>query len=723
MAKGGSRITPFVLSSKPRDPDIDEPQRPQSANSARMSTSSVFPSLSKLETASTDRPHTTERAGVLTLKRASSASGAATAATPSSSPYGTPIVTLKLSGPSFLDVAVKDGVTKQPLYIMETVRGSTFVYRLDYNLNEAVKAATVQWPQRVTKKSNSGRTVQLHNGRWQDTEEFLKFGTLTNFMNRRFYLPHFPHPLKWKPGPNSTFQCVTQGIKGPIAVLEPAYLNAPPRIRIYKTMNDDNDSDRQQQDYNGVPVLVLDYLLTTALLLVTDSQEWLDRKANDSGLVRISGSSNAAVKRWLAIIHNEPLSNSPTCESPMTTIAVNDAWDLRNPNRISGASSSAAGSSSSDPMTPITPATSTHSFKGFRDSEIPPVPPIPENARARPTTLDVSRPYSAMGGGGGSSGEVSPSASIPGPLSAPLHGSYSHRPHLSHGSSRPLPRPPVMLAGSAASLRPQTSPSGMASDPATFYSPNDPSSSASSLHLQQQQASPLDRPSTPSTSSASSGTAPRRSFGMHQSLALNHIPAAGPPPSTSLPLPPKLAEELSRQLSPRSFPDTGEQGEESRGGGGLQLMNPDPLAPEEEERLREHLRQLAVSQSNAFVQGSSAGTGAYLTWMAAPLDPSGHMVDAGLINIPSNAARRQSYAETVYEQPPPAYDAIDFTLRAHLPRPVGLKMLGHLPYPTHNQAFYCLQSSLFCCLVMLSYSQFPLCSSDTHHLQFFPSIF
>lgn len=108
-------------------------------------------------------------------------------------------------------------------------------------------------------------------------------------------------------------------------------------------------------------------------------------------------------------------------------------------------------------------------------------------------------------------------------------------------------------------------------------------------------------------------------------------------------------------------------------------MNPDPLAPEEEERLREQLRQLAVSQSNAnatFVQGSSSGGGQYMAWMAAPPVSSagggGPIRDAGLINIHASAghARRQSYAETVYEQPPPAYDAIDFSLHApvHLPR-------------------------------------------------------
>lgn len=36
------------------------------------------------------------------------------------------------------------------------------------------------------------------------------------------------------------------------------------------------------------------------------------------------------------------------------------------------------------------------------------------------------------------------------------------------------------------------------------------------------------------------------------------------------------------------------------------------------------------------------------------------MVDMGMISM-GEAGSRRSYAETIYEQPPPAYDAIDFT--------------------------------------------------------------
>ena len=189
MAKGGSRITPFLLNTKTTGTGADNSRPPTSPTHARVSTSSsVFPSLKRLETVTTYRPRTAPSSSS-GLTRAASVSGKPSSSSSSSSPYGTPIVTLKLTGPSFLDVVAKDGVTKQPLYIMETVRDSTFVYRLDGASNEAVKAAVVQWPQHITKKTNSGRTVQMHNGRWHDTDEFLKFGTLTNFLYVSARLP------------------------------------------------------------------------------------------------------------------------------------------------------------------------------------------------------------------------------------------------------------------------------------------------------------------------------------------------------------------------------------------------------------------------------------------------------------------------------------------------------------------------------------------------------
>lgn len=106
------------------------------------------------------------------------------ATTPRSTAEQPPALTVKLSGPSFLDTVIRDTVTKDPLYIIETTRDLTHVYRLDASRREAGKAASIQWPQTVSAsskgKGRSGKTVQMSNGSWRDTEEFLKAGPLGN---------------------------------------------------------------------------------------------------------------------------------------------------------------------------------------------------------------------------------------------------------------------------------------------------------------------------------------------------------------------------------------------------------------------------------------------------------------------------------------------------------------------------------------------------------------
>ena len=147
-------------------------------------------------------------------------------------------------------------------------------------------------------------------------------------------------------------KCTTQDIKGPIAVLDAAVLSAPPRLRVYNNMT--KDGDRLQQNIKGVPILLLDYLITTSLLLVTEVQEWLDRPQTVDGRVRIPGSSAPAVQKWLAIIHGETIPTSPA--SPALT-AVSSQWDERS-YRHSGRTESIAESSYSDTLPPSTPATS-----------------------------------------------------------------------------------------------------------------------------------------------------------------------------------------------------------------------------------------------------------------------------------------------------------------------------------------------------------------------------
>ncbi len=125
----------------------------------------------------------------------------------------------------------------------------------------------------------------------------------------------------------------------------------------------------------------------------------------------------------------------------------------------------------------------------------------------------------------------------------------------------------------------------------------------------------------------------------------------------------------SRRLSNPPFAPSG-LGYSSEGNGGegsgLQLANPDPPMHGQEEagrslvrlrRMTSGLQAMSLQQ-----QQSEWGSGPSTTYRAAtPVHGPGGgvMVDAGMVSAEGS---RQSYAESVYEQPPPAYDAIDFSL-------------------------------------------------------------
>ena len=69
------------------------------------------------------------------------------------------------------------------------------------------------------------------------------------------------------------FQCTTANVKGPVAILEPAILTAPPQLKVFDPLHQP-DATRPQRTHGGVPLSLLDFLLVTAMLLTTDSDEW-----------------------------------------------------------------------------------------------------------------------------------------------------------------------------------------------------------------------------------------------------------------------------------------------------------------------------------------------------------------------------------------------------------------------------------------------------------------
>ena len=216
-----------------------------------MSTSSVFPALRKLDTSAADKASSSSRpTGSVKGRPSLSSTLADTVGLPladRSSKSDPALLNFKFTGPSFLDVVVKDDHTKTPVYIIETIRDSTSLYRLDGETRTAEKVSTIQWPPSVSKgKAKTGRTVQIGEGRWRDTEEFLKYGALANYAyvlsspslvsialqsyhqtfrhdafmlgivhqntdmtyarrNRKFNVPRFPHALKWKLVPGNSY--------------------------------------------------------------------------------------------------------------------------------------------------------------------------------------------------------------------------------------------------------------------------------------------------------------------------------------------------------------------------------------------------------------------------------------------------------------------------------------------------------------------------------------
>ncbi|KAF9792910.1 hypothetical protein BJ322DRAFT_85478 [Thelephora terrestris] len=137
--------------------------RPSATPEPQPSTSAIFPTLRKLDL-------------------------------PMDQSHESPLLTLNLSAPSFLDAVVKDEFSDSPLYIIETHRDRTSIFRCETeNIASVIK---VQWPSRskiisANAIALSGISIQMHGGRWKPAEEFMKFGSLFTYVSSlplRIYL-------------------------------------------------------------------------------------------------------------------------------------------------------------------------------------------------------------------------------------------------------------------------------------------------------------------------------------------------------------------------------------------------------------------------------------------------------------------------------------------------------------------------------------------------------
>ncbi|TEB19063.1 hypothetical protein FA13DRAFT_1821229 [Coprinellus micaceus] len=169
-----------------------------------------------------------------------------------------PILTLEASSRTLIDCTVADNVSSTPLYSVKTVGASTKVTR-NSSTGGTMQFATIRWPKVLPtrikgKEVSDGVEIQMGNHRYLGGGSLLKYGPKPN-STRKFQIPNYSHQLKWKRR-GDVYWCTTAGLKGPIATLELAKDKKPIRL-------------------TGCTSSYSDYLIVTAILLLTDLQEWM----------------------------------------------------------------------------------------------------------------------------------------------------------------------------------------------------------------------------------------------------------------------------------------------------------------------------------------------------------------------------------------------------------------------------------------------------------------
>lgn len=245
-----------------------------------------------------------------------------------------PLLVLKLSSPSFLDSVATDLVAETPLYSVETVGSSTTIWRSD-PWDASVKIADICWPKDLPLKGKGrdthGAIIQMGDPRWKDTDSYLKYGGLGN--SRKFTLPNHPHVLKWK-RTGRTYQCTTSSNKRVIASLDTLQDDENPRLKVFENLGPAHQS-LPQVEHAGISLSLLDNLFVTALLLVTEPDDWmtlrhnpnsLSTPATDSISLPKSTSAPASARQWRKIMYGEPL--YPSLKTPAVDTRCNEDADV-----------------------------------------------------------------------------------------------------------------------------------------------------------------------------------------------------------------------------------------------------------------------------------------------------------------------------------------------------------------------------------------------------------
>lgn len=111
----------------------------------------------------------------------------------------------------------------------------------------------------------------MRGERWTTGEHYLAPAGLLGA--HKFNITGYSQSLKWKRS-GLNYHCTTKALKTPIAVVETAMASHTPRIAVLETLHDKYDASALSM-HSGVSLLLLDHLVTTALLLVTDPFDWM----------------------------------------------------------------------------------------------------------------------------------------------------------------------------------------------------------------------------------------------------------------------------------------------------------------------------------------------------------------------------------------------------------------------------------------------------------------
>jgi hypothetical protein len=105
----------------------------------------------------------------------------------------------------------------------------------------------------------------------------------TSFDNKNITIPTCADMLL------CSLQCTTETVRGPVAILEPGIQRAPPQVKILDPLFRLGTS-RPQRMHNGLALSLLDFLLVTAMILITPNDEWTNvTRPNPSDSVADSG--------------------------------------------------------------------------------------------------------------------------------------------------------------------------------------------------------------------------------------------------------------------------------------------------------------------------------------------------------------------------------------------------------------------------------------------------